>query len=263
MKNGRMLLTLTSALLCMSASLSFAQKVKSQKEAEGIQAIQSSTTVDDQVKKIDEFLTNFADSEFKIILLQRAVQLEESKGDYTQTTIWAERLLQANPKDVYAEDALASGLAMHTREFDLDKDEKLAKAEKYAKDAMENIKTFAKPIASIPDDQWEKEKKNLAGEAHASLGLIAMTRKNYDGAIAEFKTAIDVVGTPDANTTFRLGEAYLKAGKTDDAIAQFDKVLSMPEASAQVKQYAQQRKTEASKLKAPPAAAPPPKPQQP
>lgn len=42
----------------------------------------------------------------------------------------------------------------------------------------------------------------------------------------------------------------MKAGKLDDAAATFDKVLSMTEASAQVKQYAQQRKADVAKLKA-------------
>ena len=37
---------------------------------------------------------------------------------------------------------------------------------------------------------------------------------------------------------FRLGEAYMKAGKLDDANATFDKVLAMCDAPAQVKQYA-------------------------
>lgn len=260
MKNGFKLLALSTGLL-LGAGLLFGQKdpqPKSPKEVEALQAIQKATTPDDQIKAIENVLTNFADTEYKLMLLQTAMQIAEQKGDLPLTTTYAERLLEADPKNVYAEVTLASEIASHTREFDLDKEEKLAKAEKYANAALEGIKTFPKPSAKITDEQWDKEKKNLSGQAYVTLGLVAITRKKYDDAIAQFKTALDTVGVPDPNTTFRLGEAYLKAGKTDEAIAQFDKVLSMPESSAQVKQYAQQRKSDAAKLKG--AATPPAKP---
>jgi tetratricopeptide (TPR) repeat protein len=260
MRNGFRLLALTTGLILGTGQM-FGQKdpqPKSPKEVEALQAIQKAATPDDQVKAIENVLTNFADTEYKLMLLQTAMQIEEQKGDLAQTTTYAERLLEADPKNVYAEVTLASEIASHTREFDLDKEEKLAKAEKYATTALENIKTFPKQSSKITDEQWDKEKKNLAGQAYAALGLIAMTRKKYDDAVTQFKTAADAVGAPDPNTTFRLGEAYLKAGKFDEAIAQFDKVLAMPESSPQVKQYSQQRKADANKLKS--AATPPAKP---
>jgi tetratricopeptide (TPR) repeat protein len=255
--NGFKLLALSTGLL-LGAGLMFGQKdpqPKSPKEVEALQAIQKATAPDDQIKAIENVLTTFADTEYKIMLLQTAMQIAEQKGDLALTTTYAERLLEADPKNVYADVTLASDIAIHTREFDLDKVEKLAKAEKYANVALENIKTYPKQSSKITDEQWDKEKKNLAGQAYAALGMIATTRKKYDDAVTQFKTALDAVSAPDPNTTFRLGEAYLKAGKFDDAIAQFDKVLSMPESSPQVKQYAQTRKADAAKLKG--AAAPP------
>lgn len=260
MRNGFKLLALFNGLV-LGAGLMFGQKdpqPKSPKEVEALQAIQKATTPDEQIKKIEEVLTNFADTEYKVMLLQTAMQLAEQKGDLALTTTYAERLMEADPKNVYAEITLASELASHTREFDLDKEEKLAKAEKYANTALENLKTYPKQSSRITDEQWDKEKKNLTGQAYAALGLIAITRKKYDEAVTQFKTALEAAGVPDPNTTFRLGEAYLKTGKIDEAIAQFDKVLSMPESSPQVKQYAQQRKADATKLKG--AATPPAKP---
>ncbi len=256
------LLALSSGLI-LSAGLAFGQKdpaPKSPKEAEALQAIQKATTADDQIKAIENVLTNFADTEFKVFLLQSAMQLSENKGDLAQITTYAERTLEADPKNVYAEVTLASEIASHTREFDLDKEEKLAKADKYAKAALSDVKTFPKQSSKITDEQWDKERKNLTGQAYAAEGLMAMARKKYDDAVTQFKASVDASGVPDPNTTFRLGEAYLKAGKTDDAIATFDKVIAMPDASPQVKQYATTRKADAVKLKgsaAPPAAAPP------
>jgi len=242
--------------LFFTAGLMLGQKdpqAKSPKEIEALQAIQKSTTPDDQLKAIENVLTNFADTEFKIFLLQSAMQIAEQKGDLAQITTYAERTLEADPKNAYAEVTLASEIASHTREFDLDKEEKLAKAEQYAKAALENVKNFPKQSSKITDEQWDKEKKNLTGQAYAAEGLIAVARKKYDDAVTQYKAALDASGAPDPNTTFRLGEAYLKAGKNDDAIAAFDKVLAMPEASPQVKQYATTRKADAAKAKSTPA----------
>lgn len=236
-------------------------KPKSPKEIEALQAIQKATTPDDQLKAIENVLTNFADTEYKVMLLQSAMQIAEQKGDLALVTTYAERTLEADPKNVYAEVTLASEIASHTREFDLDKEEKLAKADQYAKTALENIKTFQKPSSRLTDADWDKEKKNLTGQAYAAEGLIAVARKKYDDAIAQYKQALDASGVPDPNTTFRLGEAYLKAGKFDDAVAAFDKVLAMPEASSQVKQYATTRKADAVKAKS--SATPPPAPAKP
>ena len=242
--------------LALSAGLALGQKdpqPKSPKEIEALQAIQSATTPDAQIAAIENVLTNFADTEFKVYLLQSAMQVSRNKGDLAQITTYAERTLEADPKNVYAEVTLASEIASHTREFDLDKEEKLAKADKFAKAALNDIKAFPKQNSKIKDEDWEKEKKNLTGEAYAAEGFIALARKKYDEAVTQFKAAVDASGVPDPNTTFRLGDAYLKAGKADEAIATFDKVLAMPDASPQVKQYATTRKADAAKLKAAPA----------
>jgi tetratricopeptide (TPR) repeat protein len=251
MRIGTSLLALASGFVLWGGSTAWAQKdpqPKSQKEIQALQNYQQQTTVDGRLQAIDDILTKFADTEFKAILLQEAVQLEQQKGDSAMLTTYAERLLQVDPKSPYAHLAMATDLAAHTREFDLDKDDKLTKAEKYANAAIQDLKDYPKPMSRMPDDQWTLEKKNLTNEGYLALGMVAMDRKKYDDAITQYKAAIDAY--PDANANFRLGEAYLKAGKADDAIAQFDKVLAMTDANPTVKQFAQQRKNEAMKAKA-------------
>src|SRR5690349_12343692 len=74
------------ALACgLAASMLWAQKPKSQKEVDALRAIQAATTPDEQIKAIENVLTNFADTEFKVVLLQTAMQIEEQKGDFAQT----------------------------------------------------------------------------------------------------------------------------------------------------------------------------------
>src|SRR5260370_18730723 len=111
--------------------------------------------VDAQIKAIENVLTNFSDTEYKVALLQLAMQLESQKGDFAQITFYAERLLEADPKSAFALLTLAGETARHTREIDLDKEEKLTKADKWAKAGLEAPNNIAKPRPDLTDDKFE------------------------------------------------------------------------------------------------------------
>jgi tetratricopeptide (TPR) repeat protein len=252
------LLTMCSVLMLLS-SLLWAQKQpqpKSPKELEALKAWQAAKTDDERLQAIENVLTNFADTEFKIFLLQDALQLEQRKGDFAQVVFYGERLLEADPKNGVALVTLAGETARHTREFDLDKEEKLAKVDKYAKAAIDASKDMVKPRPDITDEQWNGVKKDLQAQAYEALGQAALLRKKYDDSIANYKQAIEVQATPDPATWVRLGQVYIDAGKLDDAAASFDKALNTPNVNAQVKAVAQAKKDEVAKKKG--AASKPP-----
>ncbi len=254
MKNSSKVLALSCGIAILSGSLAWGADpaVKSKKEAEAFQAMQQAiappASPDDQLKAIEGFLTSFADTQFKVLLLQNAMQIAQQKNDAPLAVTYAERVLEADPKNFEADVTIASVTATNAKEFDLDKAEKTAKVQKYAQLALENAKDYPKPFSQLPDAQWATQKKGAEAQAHAAMGMMAIANKKYDDAITEFKTSVET--SPDSVTAFRLGEAQMKGGKLDDASATFDKVLSMTDAPAQVKQYAQQRKTDVAKLKA-------------
>jgi tetratricopeptide (TPR) repeat protein len=243
------------AAAILAAFPAWAQKPKSKSESEALQAVQSAATADDRLKAIDNVLTKFADTEYKGVLLTMALQTAQQKGDFAQTTFYAEQILEGDPKNAIAQVTVAFETARRTREFDLDKDEKLAKAEKYADQALANAPGMPKPQSNVTDADWDGRKKDVISQAHEAKGMIATLRKKRDVAIEEYKAASEVSSTPDPATFVRLGQAYMDGGRYDDAIANFDKAIAMPTAVAVVKQVAEQKKAEAVKKKA--AAAPP------
>lgn len=260
MKNYKSVLVVALGAVLAIPSL-MAQKPpqpKSQKEIQALQAIQAAKSPDEQLKAIDNVLVNFADTEYKVMLLQMGMQIAEQKNDYAATVTYAERTLESDPKNVFALSTLALQTAAHTREFDLDKEEKLAKAEKYASAAIANAKDAPKIRPDLTDEQWNKVKADIAAQCHDALGRIAVLRKKYDVAVTEFQAALSVGSTPDSTTIVRLGDAYLQEGKVDESIAAFDKAIAMTDAPAQVKQVATARRAEAMKKKGAGAATPPP-----
>lgn len=235
---------------------------KSQKELEAIQEIFKATEPDAKIKAADSLITKFADTEFKGLALSVMADSYRLKRDYENMVIYGERALEADPKNYEIMLMLAGEIAARTRENDLDKEEKLSKAEKYSTNALNLLKDAAKPNPTVTDEQWTGYKKDATAQGHQALGLVAMARKKYDVAITEFKTSVESGSKPDPATMVRLGAAYDQAGKYDDAIAVLDKVMADPEANAQIKQFAQAEKVRATQAKtgtskAPPAAATP------
>jgi tetratricopeptide (TPR) repeat protein len=252
------LLPLCGVLMLLGSAL-WAQKApspKSQKELDALRAWQAATNPDDRIKAIENVLTNFADTEFKLILLQDAMHTEETKGDFAQVVFYGERLLEADPKNAYGLVTLAGETARHTREYDLDKEEKLTKADNYAKAGLEAAKVMPKPRPDITDAQWDGARKDLQAQAYEALAQSAGLRKKYDEAIADYKQAIAVQATVDPATWVRMGQVYIDAGKLDDAVDAFDKAINTPDVNPKVKAVAQAKKDEVAKRKA--AGAKPP-----
>ena len=235
----RFLLRGALALAIVIPALWAQPKPKSQAEVDALRAMYSAPTPAARIAAAENVLTKFADTEFKAEALYVEAESYREKGDYANAVVFGERTLEADPKHYRVMLMLATVIAGHTKEFDLDREDKLAQVKKYTDSALELLKTAPKPNPNLTDDQWEAAKKDFAADAHTALGISAMVRKKYDVAETEFKTALDTAAHPDAATTVRLGRAYMDDGKYDDAIAQFDKVMANQEAAMQVRQAAQ------------------------
>jgi uncharacterized protein HemY len=143
---------------------------------------------------------------------------------------------------------VSSQLARMTKEFDLDKDEKLKRASKLANDAIPAIAAAEKPNPQLTDDQWTGIKKDLTSEAHETLGMIATVDKKWPAAITEYKAAIDGSGSPAYTAMVRLMSVYNNDKKYDEASALADKVIAAS-APDNLKKIAQEEKARAAKGK--------------
>ncbi len=234
--------------IIVAAGLVMAQPKLQKKEYDAFMAIQTATTPDAQIEAADKFVTGFADSQMKPVALFIAATAAQRKGDTTKALVYAQSCLDADPKNYQAMLLIAGELARGTRENDLDKEEKLARSEKLANQAIAMVKDAAKPNPQITDEQWEGAKKELQAQAHEALGMSASVRKKWDAAVTELKTANDL--SPNTTTMLRLAGVYDEAGKPDDALATIAKVMATPNLDPALKPFAEREKARAEKLKA-------------
>ena len=225
-------------------------KPKSQKEVDALKKVQAdaqANNYDQEITDINAVLENFADTEYKDMLLNMAMEASQRKGDYGQTVAFGEQVIQANPNDISSRVTLAETIAQHTRENDLDKEQSLKKVDDYSNKALDLLKTASAPPPGIPAAQWPEYKKQLEGQAHDAQGMADDVRKKYPQSVDDYKAALDAWANPVI--MLHMGKAYIDNKQYDEAIANDDKALAMPSASPQVKQAAQQQKDLATKLK--------------
>jgi tetratricopeptide (TPR) repeat protein len=210
---------------------------KSAGESQAVMAlVQAQGNPDATIKAGEELLTKYADTELKENALLMIAMAYQQKNDADKAQIYGEKILEVNPKSFQAQLMIGELLAGRTRENDLDKEEKLAKAEKNLNAAIANVNAAPKPNPQLSDEQWTEGKKYVVAQAHNGLGMTALVRKKYDVAITEFKTAAETDPQPAYNV--RLASALQQAGKNDEAVAVCDKVLADPQLHPQIKSVA-------------------------
>jgi tetratricopeptide (TPR) repeat protein len=252
----RLILT---GVLGLAAGLTFplaqAQKglvahTKSQGESQAVMALMQAQQAgpDAMIKAADELITKYSDTYYKETALVIEANAYQSKGDQVKAQVYCEQVLQVNPKNFQVPNMLGTMIVGQTHEHDLDRDDKLASAEKYFKLTMEDLKSATKPNAQMTDEQWDSAKKYLEAEAHNGLGLVALNRKKFDDAITEFKAACDSVPDEPAFQV-RLASAYMQGGKNADAVAVCDKLLANPQLNPQIRSVTQNIKAAAAAKK--------------
>jgi tetratricopeptide (TPR) repeat protein len=242
------------AVLCAALPLAAYQakqpKVKSKKEQEALMQVQTAAQSGNAVAElaaITNVLENFADTDFKAQLLTMAMAAAEQTNDPAQVATWAQRAMDSDPNDIVARVTLAETTASQMRENDLDKAENLKKVSELAHKALDLIKSGGSVAAGIPDDKWPDFKKELGARAWAAIATADAVNKQYADEVAAYKSALEIF--PSSIVTARLSKAYVNNKQYDDAIATADKAIAMPDATPQVKNFAQAQKDAATRLK--------------
>jgi len=255
MRTKTALLQTITGLVLLASLATWAQnppRPRSQAELDALKAIDAAPSLDVRLRKIDDFLGAYADSDYKLILLDQAVGMAADKNNYPMAMAWGQRDLDANPHSYVAMEAMAMVTANTTREFDLDKDQKLSQAEKWANGALDELKTAQRP-PQFAEERWPAVQKFYQAQCHLALGTIAVDRKKFDAAVAEYQSAFDI--TPEPAYLIRLGEAQVKGGKYDAAIATYDKILATANLNPIIKGVADREKGDAVRRKGGPAPA--------
>jgi tetratricopeptide (TPR) repeat protein len=179
-------------------------------------------------KAADDFATKFPDSELRVLLFKAAMRAYQNANNGDKMLEEAQKLLKVDPDDPEALIASAEVTTEHTRDTDLDKDQRFAKATKDAQHALETIDTDVPMPANIPQAQIDAYKGLLRSSAYSILGTIQYDQEKYADAEGYFRKSIDAYpAQPDPVVVLRLALALDKQGKYQDALTQANKAVDL------------------------------------
>ncbi len=233
-------------------------------ELQAFQGIRNELDPDRAVQLVSDFEKKFASSPLMSFVCTFAIGAYQQKGDVQHAVEYGEKSLKLNPDNLLGLMMMSELLPQPQvlRASEMDKEKKLADAEKYANRGLQLIEQANHPQfgkqAGETDEQYKKRKDTLSSSLHASLGLIHLQRsqlalqgpdrEELAKAEQEYKAAVTLTDRPDPSQYYRLGEAYAQDNKADEAIAAFSKASELSEGTP-LKTLADQRVEQLKKKK--------------
>ena len=210
----------------------------------------------------DDFSAKYPQSELRYVLYSTLLQKFYAADNKDQVIETGKKLLAIEPQDAMGLIMVATALAETTHETDLDRDEKYDEAVKDASTAIKNIDTGLVTTPQMSPEQVAAAKRELLSMAHASMGYVELSRKNYALSEQHFKDAIAAhPDAPDSTNYLRLAVAQDNLTHYADALVSIDKALQLAqtENNAPVAEIAKNEKDRLTKLaaSAKPKQAPP------
>ena len=219
-----------TAVLLAVAIAAFPQakqlKPKSPKEGAAIKAMLEAADPNARIKAADDLITKFADTDFKAFALYLEADSYAQLGNSEKAIVYGEQTLEADPKNYQAQVLLAKMYVQTTKPTDLDKEEKLKKASKYANEALETLKTAEKPNPQLTDPQWTEMKNDFIGQAYLAIGVDAAFHNKMDDVTAAFTKVAELDSDP--SDLVRAGRVLIDLKKYAAAIPWFEKAAAFP-----------------------------------
>jgi tetratricopeptide (TPR) repeat protein len=183
----------------------------------------------------NEFAAKYKSSEITTILYHRVLVLYQNQNNPDMAIETGNKILALAPNDPVANVLVASFVSERVKETDIDRDERLAEADKDAKKALQTVDTDFLVNPGTPQEQIDASKNMIRSMAYSALANSETTRMNYPAAENYFKQAASLPGAPlDAVTLLRYSLLLDKEKKYSEALIQANKALDAAPAGSSV-----------------------------
>ena len=218
-------------------------QAKTQPEFDAYKAATAITDAAALEKAADDFATKFPDSELRIILYKTAMRAYQSANNAEKTEAMGRKVLGLDADDPEALVLVAEVLTERTRDTDLDKDQRWAEAEKFAKHATETVETDVAVPAGTPQEKIDAYKSLLRSNSYSILGTLAFKKDDFANAEKLLRQSIDAYPSrPDPVVVLRLALSLDKQNRYPDALKEADRAVSIAPEGSSIKTLAQREK---------------------
>ncbi|MDP9159040.1 MAG: hypothetical protein M3O09_02260 [Acidobacteriota bacterium] len=203
-------------------------QAKTQPEFEAYQAAIKTTDATALEKAATDFATKFPDSELKLLLFRATMRAYQMANNAEKMQEVGNKVLSLDPNDPEALIGVAEITAEHTRDSDIDKDQRLADASKMAQHALETIDTDISVPAGTPQEKIDAYKNGLRSSAYSIIGTLQFNQGKFSDAEGSFHKSIDAFPSqPDPVVVLRLALALDKQNKYPEALTEANKAVQL------------------------------------
>jgi tetratricopeptide (TPR) repeat protein len=202
-------------------------QAKTQDEYTAFMDAINKTNPSDAEQAAREFEIKYPQSELLSILYQQVMTKYQQADNADKTAEMGRKAIHYDPDNTAALVLTGTVISEQTRETDIDKNQKLAEADKYLKRALETVEQnkLKLPPSATPQ-QVQAFKDQVTFMAYAGLGQIELIRKNDAAAEGYLRKALAVQqGSTDALTWLRLSLALDHQNKYADALNAANKAV--------------------------------------
>ncbi len=184
---------------------------------------------DDLAKKIlagEDFLKKYPSTSYSAPAYAFLAAAYIQTGAVDKGVETGEKDLQLNPQDFRTMALMSQGISRAVTSSTPDSATKLAKADTYAKNAIQGISSAGKPEA-MSDANFTDLKNQTLAMAHGSLGLVQVHKNEFEAAIPELEQAVSLGSNQDPTNYYLLGVANQNSGHSEKAVAAFEKCAAV------------------------------------
>ncbi len=193
-----------------------------------------------KISGLEAFLTQYPNSVMKNQALEILMATYQQIGNTQKTIDTATKLVNADPNSVTAMALLAYIDRLKAQGGDPNATQDLADADKYGTMGLAKLPDYK--CAGKPEAECQKQKDQMAQIFNAAVGISALQKKDYPGAIQHLKSVADATPT-DFSVVYPLALAYLSQTPPDYLngiwYASRASAIAPPQAKAQIEKYAQ------------------------
>ncbi len=232
-------------------------QAKTQAEFDAFNQARADTDPATLEKAADDFAAKYPDSELRIVLYERVLNLEQRTNDSKKMEEVARKVLAFDPDQPEALMALAASLVEDTQTSDLDKASRLAEAQKDAEHALQTMDTDLTIAPNTPQEKIDSYKALMRSNAYSVIGTANFQQNKFAEAADDYQKSIDAYPSdPDPVVVLRLALALDKEGKYTDALQAANRAVQLTQPTDTIGSYARKEQDRLKELTAGSIGAP-------
>jgi tetratricopeptide (TPR) repeat protein len=199
----------------------------SPKEMAAFQALVETRDPQQRLALVRQFLASYPESSFRNRTYAAGAEAYRMQGNFDQAVEYGEKALELSGRDPLVLILLADALAEGAVSTVPDAQQRLSRAEEYARQALGLLPDMFAAAPQPPDvssEQFRMQWEYIEAQPHATLGFIYLRRQDYARAEEELQqaTALNRI-KPNAVDFLRLGFAHMRQEEWAEAKAALER----------------------------------------